>query len=226
MNDGGDMKSELEELLYEVKSSQEKLIIEVLMEYFERLPMMKLEEISSLCYCSKTSVRRIIIKLGYKGFLEYQLHVKLELSKSEDVEEQIVMIRDSEEIMRMLSFIKEKDHVFVYGKGASSLSAQYLFRTLIEHNYTAVWINEQDLLYNLESENVIVLSNSGKTTSVVKVVNDLRGEKHCRIAAITRYGSELASLSDIALVHNLENSSSRNDQIDSFNTINKLAKVL
>ncbi len=220
------MRSELEELLFEVKSSQEKLIIEVLMNNFDQLPNMKLEKIANMCYCSKTSVRRIIIKLGYKGFLEYQLHIKLEQSKNNETEQEDLGIRDSEEIMRMASFIKQNPHVYVYGKGASSLSAQYLFRMLTELGYTAIWINEQDLLYNLRNEKIIILSNSGKTTSVVKVVSDLINERNCSLAAITRSGSELAKMVDITLLHNLENAASRDDQIDSLNTINKLIKVL
>lgn len=220
------MKGELEELLFEVKSSQEKLIIEVLLANFDQLPNMKLEKIANLCYCSKTSVRRIIIKLGYKGFLEYQLHVNLEQSRANHNGQQSSEIRDSEEIMRMAGFIKQNDHVYIYGKGASSLSAQYLFRMLTERGYAAIWVNEQDLLYNLKDEKVIVLSNSGKTTSVVKVVSDLVKDKNCSVAAITKNGSELSKIVDISLLHNLENAASRDDQIDSFNTINKLIKVL
>ncbi len=222
---GGIMKGELEELLLEVKSSQAKLIIEFLINNFEELPNMKLEQIANLCYCSKTSVRRIIIKLGYKGFLEYQLHIKLELNKSDDKQVTGEIVYDHSQLQMLSNFIKDSNYIYIYGRGASSLSAQYLFRMMLEKGYKVVWINDPELLYNLQNQKLIIISKSGQSPSIVKIANELM-KQDCQIAVITRKRSELAKMCDVKLLHNLENSLSSEDQIDVFNTINSLIKLL
>lgn len=221
------MKRELEELLFEVKSSQEKLIIETLIKHFNEIPNMKLEEIAKCSYCSKTSVRRIIIKLGYKGYLEYQLHVKIEVeNKQGDIGESFDGRLNVNNCNLLLSFIKEADHISIYGVGADSISAQYLFRQLLEIGYTVTWINEIDLLYKIQNDSVIVISNTGRHQNVIKSVKTLQEKQNCKIAAITKKNSELSAVVDLPIVHDLKNSMNKNDPMDAFIIINQISKLL
>lgn len=221
------MKRELEELLFEVKSSQEKLIVETLIKNFNDIPVMKLEEIANSSYCSKTSVRRIIIKLGYKGYLEYQLHVKLEL---ENKPQNITVERDGRltisKCEQIISFIEEANHISIFGTGADSISAQYLFRQLLEIGYNATWINEADLLYTIQNDTVIVISNTGRHSNIINSVKQLKVAQNCKIAAITKNNSELSKIVDLPIVHELKNSMNKNDPMDAFIIINQISKLL
>lgn len=221
------MKKELEELLFEVKSNQEKLIIEILIKYFEEIPNMKLEEIAKHSYCSKTSVRRVIIKLGYKGFIEYQLHVKLELeSKETKFITNYSGKMSMEKCACVISFLSEAKHISVYGVGADSISAQYLFRQLLEMGYVVTWINEFDLLHTIQNDKLIVISNTGRNPNIVNLVKVLQRDQNCKVAAITKSGSELSKVVEIPILHELKNSMNKNDPMDSFIIINQILKLL
>ncbi len=222
------MKSELEELLHEVKSSQEKLIIETLISNFDNIPNMKLEEIARASYCSKTSVRRIIIKLGYKGYLEYQLHIKMaNVVTNLDYNNTIILTgKSASECEQFINFFKNHKHITIYGHGSNTLAAEYLFRQLIELGYTATWINEQDLLHSIKDDAVVILSSTGRNQAIVQLASELKLKRGCTIAAITKSESELANVADITLAHNLENCTSLNDPMDSFVLINQISKML
>lgn len=220
------MKRELEELLYEAKSSQEKLIVEVLIANFENIPDLKLDEIASLSFCSKTSVRRIIIKLGYKGYLEYQLHVKMFIQNKNDNLECSFGYIGSCKASKIIEFLNSCNHISIFGSGADSIAAQYLFRQLLEFGYTVTWINESDLLHSITNDNVIIISNTGRSQSVNQLAKELKNNQNCQVASITKIDSELASIVDLPIVHDLKNSAHKNDQMDTFIIINQISKLL
>ncbi|MFV0254789.1 MAG: MurR/RpiR family transcriptional regulator, partial [Erysipelotrichaceae bacterium] len=78
-------KKGLIQSLQVLKSEQEKLIIKILIENFEDIQNISLTTIADLSYCSKTSVVRTLKKLGYTGYVEFQLVAKLE-ANSKDAE--------------------------------------------------------------------------------------------------------------------------------------------
>lgn len=215
------MKDELESLLYKIKSTQEEQIIKILLENYEQLPAMKLDELANLCYCSMTSIRRMLIKLGYEGYREYQLLIKLEISK----EKEVIKNEVSEEIMEFINFIKEQKYVYIYGFEECLLSAQYLNQILIEKKYIALHFNQLNSLLTLRSVNIIVIANYQRDENIESVLFRLKNEMACRIAVITS-NKKLSSLADIFLESKFEHATSSSDQIDVFNTINRLAKVL
>lgn len=215
------MKDELESLLYKVKSTQEEQIIKILLENYEQLPVMKLDELANLCYCSMTSIRRMLIKLGYEGFREYQLLIKLEISR----EKEVIRNEGSEEIIEFINFIKEREYVYIYGFEACLLSAQYLNQILIEKKYIAMHLSQLNSLLTLRGVNIIVIANYQRDENIESVLFRLKNEMACRIAVITS-NNKLSSLADICLESKFEHATSSSDQIDVFNIINQLAKVL
>lgn len=222
------MKCELEELLLEVKSSQERSIIEVLLNNFECIPQMKLEHIAELSYCSKTSVRRVIIKLGYKGYIEYQLHVKMSQAAKKHAYSDSMMFpkKSISECESFINFINSSEQIFVYGYGSNALAAQYLFRQLLENGKVVTWINEQDLLHSLHDETIIIVSNTGRSANILNLASELMERHSCSVAAITKEHSELAKLVNVNLVHNNESSININDPMDSFILINQVSKMI
>ncbi len=219
------MKSELEEMIYEAKSNQERLIIKTLIDNYDNIENMKLDEIANLSFCSKTSVRRVILKLGYKGYLEFQLHVKLECEKKDAqyfFGENISEARCKE----ISNLIQNKEHLSIYGNGPDSISAQYFFRQLLEMGYNVTWINEFDLLHSIQNDTVIVISNTGRNKNIIEAVKDLKTKQECFVVGITKNKSDLSNIVDTAIVHELKHSVDVNDPIDAFLIINQICKHL
>ncbi len=220
------MKRELNELLAEVKTNQEKYIVERLIENYEQIPQMKLCDVADISYCSKTSVRRVIIKLGYKGYLEFQLNVKINLINEERNRNFEGYNQSRNDIVQMIEFFKTSNHFYIYGAGADSLCAQYLFRLLLEAKYSVTWINDENLLSQISDEALVVVSNSGRDTKLIDKLEMMRNENSCKIAAITKEDSALAEIVDASVGHYFENSINSEDQIDTFIIISQLAKLL
>ncbi len=225
---GGRVKSELEKLLFEAKSEQEKTIIKILLENFDNLPEMKLGDISNMCGCSKTSVRRVFLKLEYDGFLDYQLHMKMEQEKERKAKEEKETIGKDDKIMEFANFIIDANCVYIYGSGPSNLSAQYLFRMLTELGYIAIWVDDQELLYSLTNKNIIVISNTGRSEKLIKVASSVINERGCKLGTITCIESKLDTLSSVNLHTKTLDLKyvDRGDQIDLLCMINKLLKAV
>lgn len=219
------MEKELENLLFKVKSNQEKLIIEQLLNNFENISSMTLEEIAERSFCSKTSVRRVIIKLGYKGYLEYQLHVKLYLAEKGNEDKENCPILE-ENFKSFLEFINSNKYISIYGTDYDTIPAQYLFRQLLELGYKVTLITDHDLIYNVKNDGVIIVSNSMQNANIVKNVRYLKKIQNCNVAAITVENSDLLKYVDVSLVHGLENSTNKKDTIDACILINKITKKL
>ncbi|MFV0247075.1 MAG: MurR/RpiR family transcriptional regulator [Mycoplasmatales bacterium] len=217
------MKKELEELKFEVTSSQEKDILEILIDNFDSIPNLSILEISTRCYCSSTSVTRVIKKLGYKGYSDYQSQVSFNLKnklRELDCDDKFnVLNPDIDDLVKQ---IKSEKVLYIYGKGASYLSAQYLYRLLLEKDFVPVLLTEQDFLYGLKDKYVIILSKSGETDSVCKIAKELKENQGCTIVSFTRQNSALDKVSSYSFVHDNQNNLSRNDQIELFLLINKI----
>lgn len=221
------MKEEIEELASIVKSKQEKLILQTLLENFEQIPKMNLEQIANISFCSKTSVRRVVIKLGYKGYLEYQLHVTLELKKKESENHQAEIYNlDSEKYDLIVQMVKNAKRVTIIGIGSDAIAAQYFYRQLIEKGYNISLITEVDLLHSAYDELVVLISNYGYISNLQKNLKALKEAQKCKLIALTRANSDIVSYANFSICHNLEYSSKKGDIIDVLILMNSILKFL
>lgn len=208
----------ISELLFETKSNQERDILCYLQNHLSQVPFMTLATIADNNYCSPTSVSRIIKKLDYDNFKEFQITIKnyynIKNEQTFDVNKDFVH-----------EFINT-NCIYVYGKGASYLSAIHLSRQLIKAGYDCSLIYEQDLLYSIHNKTIVFISNSGQTNSVIDIVEDIREINNCKILAITQIDSTLAKLSHHSLLHNINIQDRREDQTHLINTIDNLISYL
>ncbi len=213
------MLEQLERLLFEVKSKQEKLIIKTMIDNFDDLVSLKLDDVANLCFCSTTSVRRVIIKLGYKGYLEYQLYLKLEDKKKS------LPDKDTSELsmnhLKMLEFLTTGKLVYIFSKGSSLVCSHYLFRQLISRGYEVIVIPDIEMLHLLKDKKVLVISNSGSSPNIINMV-DLMIANDCEVASITLKDSLLYKKSSICITHDGDNKQKYDDPTDLLIQINKL----
>lgn len=218
------MRSKINEVLFEVRSPQEKQILNFLLLHLEDIQDYTLNDVAVECYCSPTSITRIIKKLGYIGFSEYKSALRYDDKKHKTIQKSCA---SEKEIEIFAHELKKTTHLFIYGKGSSSLSAQYFFRQLIFKGYVVTWINEQDLLYYLNNKNLLILSNSGETNSVTDIARELIITGRCTIYTITRKNSQLYNLSNYPLAHlNDDDIIDRDDQVTLLITIQKILNYL
>ncbi len=208
----------INELLFETKSTQEKDILLFLRDNLENIPTITLATVADNNFCSPTSVARSIKKLGYCNYKEFQISIKYHLTET------IIPLHNVDS--SLVRKLKHAKCIYVYGKGASSLSAMYLTRQLIKHGYDSSLICEPDLLYSLQQKIVIVISNSGETSSVNEIVEDISDINRCQVIAITKDGSHLHTIADECLSHNASINGARENQICLIEIVNDLISQL
>lgn len=213
------LKSKITELLFESASNQEQMILVYLEDNLNQLDSISLTQVADNNFCSTTSVTRLIKKLGYNSFKEMQLAINLSESS------QITQINNSVN-KQFVSALKDANCIYVYAKGASQISALYLFRKLIKLGYDASYIDEQDLLYSLQSKTVLCISNTGETSTVYKLMEDIKAYNNCQILAITQQASTLDKLAHHSIGHNVSTYGKREEQQHLLQIINELSNSL
>lgn len=213
------LKSNITELLFETNSTQEQMLLVYLEQNIDNLANFSLTQIADNNFCSTTSVTRLVKKLGYSSFKELQLAISL--SKQATEEPDIDCINP-----QFVAAVKAANCIYVYAKGASQISGLYIFRKLIKLGYDASYIEEQDLLYSLHSKTVLCISNTGETSTVYKVMSDIKEYNDCQILTITQVGSTLANISNYCITHNVSTYGNREEQQHLLQIINELTKCL
>ncbi len=213
------LKSKITELLFETVSSQEQSILVYLEQNLSNISNISLTQIADNNFCSTTSVTRLIKKLGYNSFKEMQLAISL----SEQVKAPKL---DKNINSKFITCLNEANCIYVYAKGASQISALYLFRKLIKLGYDASYISEQDLLYSLHNKTVLFISNTGETSTVFKLMADIKEYNNCKILAITKHQSTMDQIAHHSIVHNYSTYGNREEQQHLLQIINGLSTCL
>ncbi len=214
------LQERIKELLFETLSRQEQLILIYLEANINQLPKMTLAQVADNNFCSPTSVTRLIKKLGYNNFRELQMSIVLQLEVNKPP------IVDKKISPSFITGIKEAKCLYIYGKGASHISAMYIFRKLIKLGYDVSLIDEQDLLYSLQEKTVLCVSNSGETTSVNKLMSNIKEWGDCTILAITSANSSLCTIADQSITFNKSYDYDRDDQKHALELIARLTNQL
>lgn len=192
-----DIKHKIDELLFERCSKQERDILIYLKQNLTQIPTTSISYVADNNFCSTTSVTRIIKKLGFNNYkeLQYAIKVSKQIQTNKNLDSQL---KHNDFINALLN----QKCLYIYGKGASQITAHYLFRQLLKLDFDVSLINEQDLLYTLQNRTVIIISNSGKTSSVIEMANDITKINSCNVLAITKLNSELDKLATHSLTYN------------------------
>lgn len=208
----------ISELLFETKSNQERTILIYLRDNIEQVPNLTVAAIADNNFCSPTSVTRTIKKLNYQNFKDFQISTKYLLNLKEDV---TPIINN-----RFINAVHSSNCLYIYGKGASYISAIHMSRQLIKIGVDCSLIYEQDLLYSLHDKTVVIISNSGETSSVIDIVKDISIINNCTILALTQSGSTLHNLAKHSIIHNISINDDREDQTALIASVNAIISTL
>ncbi len=105
---------------------------------------------------------------------------------------------------RLIDLVFESRRVFVYGSGRSGLVGQLFAVRLVQLGFDVHFVGEMTTPILSKDALLILLSNTGKTSSVVQTA-DIAQRLGTKVVSLTaRRDSELASKSDIVLAFDIK----------------------
>lgn len=185
-------------------------------EDLSRVQYLSLSELSDEINVSKTSILRFAQKMGYSGYSEFKFDcIKYvnSLANAEDNyhnENDTAVMRigkqyidvinlmqytiDEQELLKLVSFIKQSRLVRCAGVINSSVTANQLRYALLMFGYEASVMNDSEELHAIDmvtnkNDLIIFLSASGRKSQMGDSIMQLKEQSGCKVALITMNAS-------------------------------------
>ncbi|HBA1390229.1 TPA: MurR/RpiR family transcriptional regulator, partial [Citrobacter koseri] len=151
--------------------------------------------IASETFTTTTSVNRVCKKMGYRSYTELRYQFSRDRLIAEPVR-YVVGDEKEETITQLCNILVNSSHIFLYARGASLTSLNYLSRFLSLASLPHLILNDVHQLTRVSKGTLVLISKSGETASLVEMArNALR--KGLKIIAITKRESTLATISTL-----------------------------
>lgn len=173
-------------------TKNEQKIYAYISQNYQQISNMSIEHIAKDVLCSESSIIRFCQKNGFQGFSEFKIAIKyhLEINKSQ------IEWKDEADLRAFSKKIKG-ERLYIFGKGASSVSAMYLFRQMIKLHLDVSLIVDPGLIEDIEGKHLIIVSNSGENRLSLDLIKSSN-----TIYAITKKGSRLDQMATVSITHN------------------------
>lgn len=205
----------------------ERVIYEYLIGHASQLHEISAKTIANKALTTTTSVNRVCKKMGYASYTELRYKLANELKKQaqnqegEECEQSV--------ISQVAKTLSGSPVVYLYSRGASIVSVNYLSRFLSLANVLHLVITDIHQLTRAELGMLLLISKSGETQAVVEMAHNAK-RKGLKVMGISRKGSTLAQSShlNIPLEEQVDGISlySRESQIHILNIVDKIGKEL
>ncbi|MGR5288451.1 MurR/RpiR family transcriptional regulator [Vibrio maritimus] len=205
----------------------ERVIYEYLIGHASQLHEISAKTIANKALTTTTSVNRVCKKMGYASYTELRYKLANELKEQaqnldgEKCEQSV--------ISQVAKTLSGSPVVYLYSRGASIVSVNYLSRFLSLANVPHLVITDIHQLTRAELGTVLLISKSGETQAVVEMAHNAK-RKGLKVMGISRKGSTLAQSShlNVPLEEQVDGISlySRESQIHILNIVDKIGKVL
>lgn len=205
----------------------ERVIYEYLIGHVSQLHEISAKTIANKALTTTTSVNRVCKKMGYASYTELRYKLANELKEqaqnlqSEECEQSV--------ISQVAKTLSGSPVVYLYSRGASIVSVNYLSRFLSLANIPHLVITDIHQLTRAELGTLLLISKSGETQAVVEMAHNAK-RKGLKVMGISRKGSTLAQSShlNIPLEEQVDGISlySRESQIHILNIVDKIGKEL
>lgn len=204
---------ELVNKYYENLNENDLHIWNFISKHKKRCSTMTIEELTTHCNVSKTSIIRFAKKISLSGFSELKVYMKMDASsESKQGSSQLDILcngyihaieelkaRNMDAIFRILH---QANRVFLFGSGSVQINVcKEIYRLFFNGgDYYYYFDNKYDftdILYNLHEDDVmIIISLNGESETVVNLAKQLN-MKNIKVISITKMkNNTLASISD------------------------------
>ncbi|NJQ21502.1 MULTISPECIES: MurR/RpiR family transcriptional regulator [Enterobacterales] len=173
----------------------ERLIFEYIQYHAQNISNISAKEIARDTYTTTTSVNRVCKKMGYQSYTELRYRFLRDHCTAAPL--QPVLCEEGEGIVENVSaLLIHSSHIYLYARGASLTSLNYLSRFLSLASLPHLILNDMHQLTRVSKGTLVLISKSGETQSLIEMArNALR--KGLKVVAITRRHSMLATLSTL-----------------------------
>ncbi|VEB92974.1 hex-regulon repressor (RpiR-family transcriptional regulator) [Citrobacter koseri] len=173
----------------------ERLIFEYIQCHAHEISGISAKVIASETFTTTTSVNRVCKKMGYRSYTELRYQFSRDRLIAEPVR-YVVGDEKKETITQLCNILVNSSHIFLYARGASLTSLNYLSRFLSLASLPHLILNDVHQLTRVSKGTLVLISKSGETASLVEMArNALR--KGLKIIAITKRESTLATISTL-----------------------------
>ena len=184
--------------------------------HFDAVPYMRIRELAAEAHVSTTTVLRFCKKMGCDGYAEFKIRMREYVGQQSatPIPEDFSMLKAffdrmetkklRQQLEKAASVIAKADRVVFIGIGNSGNIAQYGARYFTNLGKFSLYVS--DPFYPMThigamSTAASVLSISGESEQIIKIVNDLK-TAGCRIISVTNTDRcTLARLSDVNLAY-------------------------
>lgn len=173
----------------------ERLIFESIQCHAHEISGISAKVIASETFTTTTSVNRVCKKMGYRSYTELRYQFSRDRLIAEPVR-YVVGDEKEETVTQLCNILVNSSHIFLYARGASLTSLNYLSRFLSLASLPHLILNDVHQLTRVSKGTLVLISKSGETASLVEMArNALR--KGLKIIAITKRESTLATISTL-----------------------------
>lgn len=172
----------------------ERVIYEFIISHAGKLADISAKQVAANTHSNTTSVNRVCKKMGYASYTEmrYRLANDLTQQSTENSDD-----NDSEQTVIEFSKILQKHWpVYLYSRGASIVSVNYLSRFLSMANVPHLVITDIHQLTRANEGVLVVISKSGETQSVIDMAHNAK-RKGLKVLSISHKSGTLCKVSNL-----------------------------
>ncbi|MPW30829.1 MurR/RpiR family transcriptional regulator [Agarivorans sp. B2Z047] len=204
----------------------ERAIYEYLIGHASELHDISAKTIANKALTTTTSVNRVCKKMGYTSYTELRYKLSNELRKNVSTPGCHINQHQIIEVARTLIL---SPVVYLYSRGASIVSTNYLSRFLSLANIPHLVITDVHQLIRAEQGTLLLISKSGETNAVIEMAQNSK-RKGLKVLGVSHRGSTLDQIChlNVALEEQVDGISlyGRESQIHSLQIIDQLGKEL
>ena len=204
----------------------ERAIYEYLIGHASKLHDISAKTIANKALTTTTSVNRVCKKMGYASYTELRYKLANELKKTEPIPENDMC---QQQIAIVANTLKLSPVVYMYSRGASIVSVNYLSRFLSLANVPHLVITDIHQLTRAELGTLLLISKSGETNAVIEMAQNAK-RKGLKVVGISHQGSTLDQIChlNVALEEQVDGISlyGRESQIHSLQIVDQIGKEL
>lgn len=182
----------------------------------EKVAYMRIRDLAKETHTSTTSILRFCKKLGYDGFSEFKIKLKLHLSETKQANilseksslseflERTLTQDYGTKINEIASIIAKAENIIFIGIGTSGILAEFGSRYFSGLKKFSLYIKDPFFPIDntsFDNEIVVVLSVSGESEPIIRLTNRVKERGTTVISITNRPDSTLAKISDYNLAY-------------------------
>lgn len=204
----------------------ERAIYEYLIGHASELHDISAKTIANKALTTTTSVNRVCKKMGYASYTELRYKLSHELKQNVATPSNQM---NQQQIADVANTLKLSPVVYLYSRGASIVSVNYLSRFLSLANVPHLVITDIHQLTRVELGTLLLISKSGETNAVIEMAQNAK-RKGLKVVGISHQGSTLDQVchQNVALEEQVDGISlyGRESQIHSLQIVDQIGEKL